>query len=100
MPMFLSLSAPNASCTRFLASRYLTIASAVSSEDAETSRSISTALGLAAEYALPATVKPSMFSAGGTSASGGNNWASRRAQRAQATTTAKHNGRDRWLIHS
>ena len=45
--MFLSLSAANASWMRFLASRYLTIASAVSSEAADTSRSISTALGLA-----------------------------------------------------
>ena len=50
--MFLSLSAVNASWIRFLASRYLTIASAVSSDDAEMSRSISTAVGLAAENAL------------------------------------------------
>ena len=44
-----------------MASRYLTIASAVSSEAAETSRSISSRFGLAAAIPLPETVNPSIF---------------------------------------
>ncbi len=54
-------SAVNASWSRRLASRYLTIASAVSSEAAETSRSISSWFGPGRDVPLPATVNPSMF---------------------------------------
>ncbi len=59
-----SFSAVNASRSLRRASRYLTIASAVSSEEEETERSISTTLGLAMTVALPVTVKPSMLSSG------------------------------------
>ena len=56
-----SLSAAKASRIRRLASRYLTIASAVSSDEATTSRSISARSGLAATKPLPTTVKPSIL---------------------------------------
>ena len=57
-----SFSAVKASRSLRRASRYLTIASALSSDPAETDRSISTTSGRAMTVALPATVKPSMFS--------------------------------------
>ena len=44
-------------------SRYFTIASAESSEAAETSRSISSRFGLAEADPFPVTVNPSMFPA-------------------------------------
>src|SRR5690349_1786406 len=73
--MFSSLRAANASWILRRASRYLTIASAVSSEAATTSRSISSRFGRAATSPLPATVTPSMFSVATRPEFGPKNWA-------------------------